>query len=70
MDDAIGFSKIFHFFRGYFMADTFVRKGPETDPKELFTMKQVAAATGLSRAGKPRDTRGSGFLGSGVSRRA
>lgn len=32
------------------MADAFVQKGPETDPAKLFTMKQVHAATGLSRS--------------------
>ncbi len=32
------------------MGDTFVQRGPETDPAKLFTMRQVAAATGLSRS--------------------
>ncbi len=32
------------------MANTFVQKGPETDPAKLFTMRQAAAATGLSRS--------------------
>ncbi len=32
------------------MADTFVQKGAETDPAKLFTMRQAAAATGLSRS--------------------
>ncbi len=32
------------------MADAFVQKGPETDPAKLFTMRQVHAATGLSRS--------------------
>jgi len=32
------------------MANTFVQKEPETDPAKLFTMKQTAAATGLSRS--------------------
>ncbi len=33
-----------------FVGNTFVQKGPETDPAKLFTMKQAAAATGLSRS--------------------
>lgn len=32
------------------MGDTFVQKGPESDRAKLFTMSQVAAATGLSRS--------------------
>jgi len=52
MNDAIGFCKFSNlFFREViFMADTFVQKAPETDPAQLFTMKQTAAATGLSRS--------------------
>ncbi len=32
------------------MAGAFIQKGPETDPSKLFTMRQTAAATGLSRS--------------------